>query len=531
METNQLVSTGVSTVTNDDTDSVSKRVMSIPEIRMHVFSFLPLDSIKTCRLICHEWDSTAGPLMIGMSQIRFRNYLDDPEQARMPDKFIEEFEAGSLLEQCDKFCFNSPENWIEYDDMLDFIDQFGEKMKELTIFATYIRNGLYPLSKDDLIKLIPSQLTKLEVVTDRVKTKLVIPMDGLSNIKTLRLSGCFLNIIDGAVCAPVELRLKNVFFLRNGEDIEETVRLNDLFDFCNLRDLHLDCQKTENVQLDLSDGDLTLRTLYLNRIEIMNWELSTWTVGKLALCKKTTIIMATGMKYEELDFDGYYLDVSLLPTTLKSLTIRRASAKLLLVEDAQNLVDLKYLILHRKRFSLLTAFQNCPNLTHLHLYPLDSGDFKLVAIDVKLIPKTVKVLRLSHNCELLGKMDFELDTVIIEHLPFSEAYDILLENLSVRNALIYCSEFDFGTDDGAGIDKVLEVIELQRFIVGPFFQSDKERYAFLYDPYIEQSDAKADFLIKTGQDSAVIRKEFFKAEFDRLDNAWWTKDNISFSDI
>ncbi|KAJ6640087.1 hypothetical protein Bhyg_12836 [Pseudolycoriella hygida] len=466
-------------------------------------------------------------MLMSMSRIRFRNYLNDSDEARLPDRFIEEFETGLLLDRCNKFCFTSPENWIEYDDMLAFIEQFGGKMKELTIFATYIRNALYDLSNNDLIKLIPSQLTKLEAVSDRVRTKLIVSNDRLKNIETLRLGSCILKLIDGAVCAPVELRMKNVFFLRNRKDFQETVKLNDLFDFRNLKELQIDCTETGNVELDLSIGVLNLESLVLNRVTILNMESSTWTVRKLSLCRKTKITK-TGMKYEEIEFDGPNLDVAVLPTTLKSLTMRLLRAKLLNIEEAQNLVQLKYLSLHRKRFSILSSFQNCANLTHLHLYPMDEGDFELVTVDVNLFPKTLKVLRLSHNCELTGKIDFEIETIMIEHIPFDDAIDFFVENLNAKNALLYCTDFVFDTDDEAAIDKVLRELSFRCFIAGPFFQSDKERYAFSYYPYLEQEDAKAMFSIKADQDAAVIKKEVSKAEFDRLKNAWWTKDHISF---
>lgn len=159
---------------------------------------------------------------------------------------------------------------------------------------------------------------------------------------------------------------------------------------------------------------------------------------------------------------------------------------------------------------------------------MDEGDDGLVSIDVKLIPKSVKVLRLSHNCELLGKIDFELETVIIAHTPFDDAYDFLVENLNAKNALLYCSDFDFERDDGIGIDEAMKKLSLQRYIVGPFFQTDMQRYAFSYYPFLEQSDAKADFLIKTDKDAAVIKKEISKSEFDRLEHEWWSKDYVSF---
>lgn len=34
-----------------------------------------------------------------------------------------------------------------------------------------------------------------------------------------------------------------------------------------------------------------------------------------------------------------------------------------------------------------------------------------------------------------------------------------------------------------------------------------ERYAFLYDPLLEENNARADFLIKTDEDAAVVIKK------------------------
>ncbi|KAG4074059.1 hypothetical protein HA402_014264 [Bradysia odoriphaga] len=507
---------------DDAIDAVRKRVMGIPELRRHIFNFLPLDTIKTCRLVCLEWDSTAGPLMLATSQIRFRNCRDDPK--RLPDQFVKDFSTGSLLEQCNKFCFYYTENWIGYDDMLSFIDQFGGNMKELAIFGTYIRNAVHTVVKKNLIKLIPSQLTKLEVVTvvtDQVKTRLIISMDRLENIKTLRLGGCILKIIDGAVCAPVDLRLKNVFFLRNRNDFQKTVKLNKLFDFRNLKDLHVDCRDTGNIEMSLSDGDLKLRTLNLNRVKIPNWE-SSWTVGKLTLCNNTKLTAASGMKCEELDFNGFTLDFAALPVTVKSLAVN--NAKVLHIESAQNLVNLKYLTLHRKSYSLLSAFQNCANLTHLDLYPMEKSDARLVTVDVKLIPKTVKVLRLRLDCKLIGKIS--LETVIIERIAFRIAKYLLTENLNAKNVLLYCTDVAYETDDV--VDKIIEELTLQRFIIGPFFRNEEEQYAFMYYPLLGRDLAKAEFSIETDQDAAVLKKIISKSEFNRLLNAWWTNDTIPF---
>lgn len=458
-----------------------------------------------------------------LSAIRFCNYLDDPEEARLPEKFIDDFKTGSLLNKCDKFCFNSPESWIEYEDIDSFIEQFGGSMKELTIFRTNIRNALYTLSNKDLINLIPSNLTKLEVVTEHVKTQLIISMKRLTNIKTLRLGGCVLKLIDGAVCAPVELRLKNVFFLRKRNDFQNCVTLNNLFDLRNLKVLHLDCSDTENIKLDLLDGSLNLKTLVLDRVKIINWESSTWTVEKLTLCKKMKIDTATNIKFKELDFSGPILDVAVLPTTLKSLAIRRFKTKLLNMEVVQNLVNLKHLVLYRKEFSLLTNFQTCANLTHLHLVPIDEDDADLATIDVSLIPKTIKVFRLSSNCELIGKTDFEIETVIIEHVPFGDTYFHLTENLTIKNAFLYCSDFDFDTDDGAGIEEVVEELMLQSYIVGPFLP-ENDRLSFLFF----DENPKAEYLMKTCKDGAIIKKEVDKTGIDRLKNSWWTNDEISF---
>lgn len=458
-----------------------------------------------------------------LSRIRFRNHLDDPEEARLPDKFIDEFKTGSLLKKCNKFCFNSPEAWIEYEDINSFIEQFGGDMKELTIFCTNIRNALYSLSNKDLINLIPSNLTKLEVVTERVKTQLIISMKRLKNIKTLRLGACILKIIDGAICAPVELRLKNVYFLKNRKDFQNCVTLNNLFDLRNLKILHLDCSSTENIKLDLSDGALNLKTLVLDRVEIMNWESSTWTVEKLTMCKKMKITTTTSMKFKELDFGGPILDIAVLPKSLKNLATRRFKTKILNIEDAQNLVNLKYLILHRKEFSILTNFHNCTNLTHLHLLPMEENDAEFATIDVSLIPKTVKVFRLSYDCELMGKIDFDIDTAMIEYVPFGDAYDYLTENLKVKNAFLDCSNFDFDTDDEMGIEEVVKGLMLQSFIVGPFLQS-KDRFSFSF----LDENPKAEYLMKTCKDGAVIKKDIYKTEINRLKNAWWTNDVISF---
>lgn len=461
-----------------------------------------------------------------MSQIRFRNSFDDPENARLPDRFIDEFSTGALLKKCDKFCFNSPDCWIEYEDINGFVGQYGDGMKELTIFETNIRNVLYKLSKKDLIKLIPSNLTKLEVVTERVRTPLIISMKRLKNIQTLRLGHCTLKMIDGAVCAPVELRLKNIFFLRKRNDFQKCVKLNDWFDLSNLKVLHLNCSETENVELDLSQGALNLRTLVLDHVKITNWESSTWTVTTLILSNKMKFITKTGMQFDELEYSGSVLDMDILPTTLQSLALQRHKTKLRHIESCQNLVNLKRLVLHRKEFSLLTNFQSCANLTHLHLCPTEDDDGELAVLDVSLIPKTVKVFRLSYNCgELVGKIDFQLETVIIERVPFGDAYDYVTENLKTKNVFLFCSDFDFDTDDGSGIEEVVEELSFQSFIVGPFLQSESDKFSFFFF----NENPKAEYLIKTSKDAAVVKKEVEKMDIDRVQKLWWTNDEISFS--
>ncbi|KAJ6640025.1 hypothetical protein Bhyg_12774, partial [Pseudolycoriella hygida] len=203
--------------TDDRIDAVRKRVMRIPELRDHIFRYLPLESIKACRLVCHEWNATAGPLLIATSWIRF-----DTIRPRSPDRFIDEFKRGELLHKRNKFSFSSKHNWIEYDDLLRFTGQLGDVMKGLKIYSTSI-HGFGKLSLDRQIELIPSQLTKLEIVPDSLDPKLIVSMGKLQNIKTLRLEHCILEITDGAVCTPVELHLKNVDFLRNRNDLEMNV--------------------------------------------------------------------------------------------------------------------------------------------------------------------------------------------------------------------------------------------------------------------------------------------------------------------
>lgn len=492
------------------------------QIRNQIFGFLPLDSIKTCRLVCHEWNATAEELLMKRSRIRFYNNRDDPDEARLPDRFIDEFKAGALLKKCNKFCFNSPVSSIEYEDMSSFIEEYGDGMNELTIFRTNIRNVLYELSSKDLINLIPSNLTKLEVVTENVKSQLIIPMKRLTNIKTLRLGGCILKIHDATVCAPVELRLKNVFFLRNQMNYQVSVTLNKLFDLRNLKALHLHCSDTGNIILDVSDGALNLKELSLKRVELMNWESSTWNVDKLTLSTKMKIDAAVGLKFKELTFSGPTLDMALLPTTLERLAIERFKTKLLHIEIAKNLVQLKYLALHRKEFSLLTNFHACANLTHLHLIPRQGEDDELATVNVNLIPKTLKVFRLSYKCELIGKMDFAIDTLIIENIPFGDAYDYITENLTIKNGFLYCSDFDFDTDDGAEIEEVVQGLSLQSFIVGPLFRSESDRFSFL------SVDRTAEYLMKTCKDGDTIKKEVDKQTIDRLKNSWWTNEEVSF---
>lgn len=493
------------------------------QIRKHIFSFLPLKDIKTTRLVCHEWNLSASELLVTMSQIRFSNLFDDPEGARLPERFIEDYRNGSLLKKFDKFCFNSPECSIGYEDIDNFVQEFGDHMKELTIFETNIRSNLYPLSRKNLIKLIPSNLTKLEIVSERVPTKLVISMKRLKNIKTLRLAFCILKIIDGSVCAPVELRLKNIFFLRNRKDYQKSVKLNDVFDLSNLKILQLDCSETGNICLDLSVSAPDLTMLVLDQVKLMNGGSSMWTVKKLTLCKQMKFSDTIGMKCEELDFSGASLDLATLPTSLKSLALRRYKTKILHMKAAENFVNLKYLIVQRKEFGLLTSFQSCVNLTHLHLLPVDADD-EMATVDVNTIPKTLKVLRLSYNCELVGMIGFEIETVIIEHVPFGDAYDYFVENLKVKNAFLYCSDFEFETDDGTEIDEVVKELPISCFIVGPFLRSKTDRFSFFYF----DENPTAEYLVKTSTDGGVVKKEIEKSEIDRRRNLWWIKDEITF---
>lgn len=452
-----------------------------------------------------------------LSRIRFSNNLADPDEARLPDKFIDEFKTGALLQKCNKFCFNSPGYSIEYEDMSSFIEQYGDGMKELTIFRTNIRNVLYELSSEDLINLIPSNLTTLEVVTENMNTQLIIPLKRLKNIKTLRLGGCILKIEDAdGVCAPVELRLKNVFFLRNEMNYQSTVTLNKLFDLRNSKALHLHCGDTGKIILDLSDGALNLKELSLKRVGLTNYESSTWSVDKLTLCTKTKIDAAIGLKFNGLSFSGRTLDMAVLPATLESLAIEGFKTKLLHIESAKNLVKLKYLALHRKEFSLLTNFHACANLTHLHLTPRHD---ELVTVNVSLIPKTLKVFRLSHRCELIGKMDFEIDTLITENISFADAYDYIKQNLTVKNAFIN-SDVNFGAV-GAEIEEAVQELALQSFIVGPLLRSESDTFSFLFDRI-------AEYLMKSGKDGDTIKKEVDDQTIDRLKNSWWTNEQISF---
>ncbi|KAJ6638611.1 hypothetical protein Bhyg_11348, partial [Pseudolycoriella hygida] len=323
------------------------------------------------------------------------------------------------------------------------------------------------LSLDDRIKLIPSQLTKLEIVTYFDEQSLIVSMRQLQNIKTLRLQGCILEITDGAVCAPVELHIYihiyiYVYFSRNRIDFEmNVVKLNDLFDFRNLKDILVDSKACKTFELDLSEGALKLNNLVYVNFKAPKWESSKWTVRKLTLNTDKGRTSPTGMVFEELKFHGSVLDVETLPTTLRSFEINRVDVELLHIEAVQNLVNLKYLLLHRCSIWYLPAFQNCANLTHLHLNPTqwDTG--------VKLIPKTVKVFRLTHNCVPLGKTDSEIETVILEGIPFEDAYLYLKENFSenLKNVLIYDPMIEMK------IDEVMKELSLQRYIVGPFFRT------------------------------------------------------------
>lgn len=475
-----------------------------------------------CRLVCHQWNATAEERLLALSRIRFHNDRDDMLNARLPVNFIYEFGQGILMKKCNKFCFNSPEGWIEYEHVTIFFEKFGEDMKELTIFQTTIRDCEYPLSNKELINLIPWNLTKLDVVCDRVENYYIISIKRLKNIKFLRLGSCILKITDGVFCAPVELRLKNIFFLQHKTDFQKCVKLNNYFDFRNLKVLHLHCCETENIELNLADRAVNLKTLVLDRVKIRCWEVSTWTIQKLTLCKKTRFA-ATDMKIEELDYSASVLDMANLPKTIKRLTMLRYETKIRNIEAARRLVNLTHLELLRREFSVLKNFQNCSSLTHLHLCPIDEEDEKLVTVDLSLIPKTLRVFRLTYNCELIGKIDFELETVIFDRISFGDVYDFLVENLKAKNLFIFSFDFDFDTDDGTGIDEAVEELSLQSYIVGPLLPSKDDRFSFT-----SLENPKAEYLMKNFQDGTIVKKELVKTEIDRLKKAWWTNDQISF---
>ncbi|KAJ6644373.1 hypothetical protein Bhyg_09342 [Pseudolycoriella hygida] len=394
--------------------------MRIPELRHHIFCYLPLKDIKACRLVCHEWNATAVPLLIATSRIRFHNR----DEARTPDRFIEEFQTGELLDKCNNFFFDCVHNWIEYDELLRFIEKFGDTMKELTIYGAYV-HPFKKLSLDARIKLIPSQLTKLDIVCS--DTILTVSMGRLQNIKTLRLVGCILEITGGAVCAPVELHLSNLHFSINDFKINIVMKLNHLFDFHNLKDIHVDSSDS-NFKLDLSEGALKLNNLEYINFKAKKQKSSKWTVRKLMVDTETEYTSPTGMVFEELSFDGPALDAEILPTTLRILEMDGTDVKLLHRKAVQNLVNLKYLLFHGTRSSNLAAFRNCANLTHLHLcagYEV----FEELLINVKLIAKTVKVFRLSDEYVLLGKIDSEMETVIMENISIKQYDDTEIDRV------------------------------------------------------------------------------------------------------
>ncbi|KAJ6644359.1 hypothetical protein Bhyg_09327 [Pseudolycoriella hygida] len=341
-------------------------------------------------------------------------------------------------------------------------------------------------------------------------------MGKLQNIKTLRLRSCILEITDGAVCAPVELDLRFIYFSRNDFKIN-VVKLNDLFDFRNLKDIYLNSRHSDNFELDLSEGALKLNNLVYKNFNAEKQKSSKWTVRKLRLYTETEYTSPTGMVFEELSFDGPALDAEILPTTLRILEMDGTDVKLLHKKAVENLVNLKYLLFNGTTSSNLSAFRNCANLTHLHLCARYDEFESLFTINVKLIPKTVKVFRLSDEYVLLGKIDSEMETVIMENISLEDAYLYLKENFSenLKNVLIFCPKHD----DQIVINKLMKELSLRRYILGPLFQTGHIDFHVHF--------FKADFCIKMDNEAAVI-KQYDKTEIVRLIDAWWTDDNVSF---
>lgn len=383
-------------------------------------------------------------------------------------------------------------------------------MRELTYFRINVRCVLYSLGHKELIKLIPCNLSKLDVVCEGVRTNLIISMDRLKNVKILRIGEGLLKIVKDVAPAPVELQLKNVFFLQNRKYL--SVKINSIFDFRNLQILRLDCSDTGNMELDL-DGNISLKSLILENVKIINWESSNWTVKDLTLGEKINFITSTGMQFDQLDFRGRKIDIALLPNSLKSLTLRKLKTKILNIELAHNLKDLECLILHRRKFSILTNFTRCPKLTNLHLIPDESS-----VIDLGLIPKTLKVFRLSGDCKLTGTTDIQFDTVMIENLTFLQSFHIASEVLKTKNAFVYSTSFEF-----APKHCVVDLMEglFRKYFVGPFFQSKDDEFSFFFFP----DNQKAEFLIKKDDDDAVLTEEIGQIETERIKDNWW-KNNL-----
>lgn len=382
-------------------------------------------------------------------------------------------------------------------------------MKELTYFRINVRCVLYSLGHKELIKLIPSNLSKLDVVCEGVRTNLVISMGRLKNIKILRIGEGLLKFVKDVTPAPVELQLKNVFFLKNRKFL--SVNVNSLFDFRNLQILRLDCSETQNMELDLA-GNINLKSLILENVKISNWESSNWTVKDLTLGENMNFRTATGIKFDQLDYRSKVIDIALLPNSLKSLTLRKLKTKILNIEVAHNLKDLQCLILHRNKFSILSNFHRCPKLTHLHLIPDES-----LVIDLGLIPKTLKVFRLSGDCELTGTTDAQFDTVMIEHIGFLKSFHIASEVLKTKNAFVYSSSFEF-----APKHCVADLMEgfFQKYFVGPFLKSKDDEFSFFFFP----DNRKAEYLIKK---DAVVTEEIGQIETERIKDNWW-KSNLRF---
>lgn len=459
---------------------------------------------------------TAESFLLKWSRITFFDNRQFPEESKLPGKFSENFENSPLHNKFDKFCINSPDSSMNFEDLEDFIESFGSNIKEFTIFRLNIRSVLYALRQKDLINLIPFNLTKLDVVCEDVNTQLIIPMDRLKHIKTLRLGEGILKIVNDCMVAPVELQLKNTCFLEGRKNYQKCVRINSLFDFRNLQILRLDCCDTANVELDM-DGVVSLQSLILENVKIINWKTSKWIVKKLTLGKKMKFVAATGMKFDELDYSGPEVDLAFLPKTLKNFTVRKLKTKILNIEFAQNLVDLQSIILCRREFSVLAYFNNCPKLTHLHLIPIVGDDDDLTPIDVNLIPKSLIVFRLSNDCDLCGVADFQIENLIIENMSFLKALHIATTPLKIENAFLYCSDFEFVTKGCVAKEFMADMF--QEYIVGPFLQTRGARFDFDFC----HENSKAECLFKSGESELESIKKVGKFELDDTLNSWWNR--------